>query len=123
MPTSCPPFPRSGARAGRDDRRMGRCHPVRVFGQYRAPTGVSAAPSNRTQGAGGPPRGGRPRLRRGSASASAFFVAKPGLDGHSNGAEQIAARARDAGIEMTYDGIRPHPRPKSPIARFRRGRT
>ncbi len=76
-----------------------------AFGQYRAPTGVSAAPSNRTEGLDDiraavdavSDRLGR-RLR--------FLVGKPGLDGHSNGAEQIAARARDAGMEITYEGIR-----------------
>jgi len=76
-----------------------------VFGQYRAPTGVSAAPSNRTQGL----EALREEVDRVSARLGErlrLLVAKPGLDGHSNGAEQIAARARDAGIEMTYDGIR-----------------
>ena len=76
-----------------------------VFGQYRAPTGVSSAPSNRTEGLDDirarvdavSDRLGR-RLR--------FLVGKPGLDGHSNGAEQIAARARDAGMEIEYAGIR-----------------
>jgi ethylmalonyl-CoA mutase len=76
-----------------------------VFGEYRAPTGVSHAPSNRTDGldevramvdtASG--RLGR-RLR--------FMMGKPGLDGHSNGAEQIAARARDCGMDIAYAGIR-----------------
>ena len=73
-----------------------------VFGEYRAPTGVSAA-VGRSSGElsaiaarvktmpGGPPR---------------FLVAKPGLDGHSNGAEQIAVAARDAGMEVVYSGIR-----------------
>jgi len=76
-----------------------------VFGQYRAPTGVSAAPSNRTRGL----EELREEVDRVSARLGErlrLLVAKPGLDGHSNGAEQIAARARDAGIEMTYDGIR-----------------
>jgi (2R)-ethylmalonyl-CoA mutase len=73
-----------------------------VFGEYRAPTGVGAA-AGRPGGdlaavtervksmAGGPPR---------------LLVAKPGLDGHSNGAEQIAMAARDAGMEVVYSGIR-----------------
>ena len=77
-----------------------------VFGEYRAPTGVgvrSVAGSERLAAiarrsaslAGGPPR---------------FLVAKPGLDGHSSGAEQIAVAARDAGMEVIYSGIRltPH---------------
>ncbi len=76
-----------------------------AFGQYRAPTGVSANPSNRTEGLDEiraavnivSDRLGR-RLK--------FLVGKPGLDGHSNGAEQIAARARDCGMDITYDGIR-----------------
>ena len=76
-----------------------------AFGQYRAPTGVSSAPSNRTEGLDD--------LREAVDAVSArlgerlrFLVGKPGLDGHSNGAEQIAARARDAGMEITYEGIR-----------------
>ena len=73
-----------------------------VFGEFRAPTGVGAAVGRRTNALsdvadyvrtipGGPPR---------------FLVAKPGLDGHSNGAEQIAVAARDAGMEVVYSGIR-----------------
>ena len=72
-----------------------------VFGEFRAPTGVSgAAGSSAGLGdvvafvksmAGGPPK---------------FLVAKPGLDGHSNGAEQIAVAARDSGMEVVYSGIR-----------------
>jgi (2R)-ethylmalonyl-CoA mutase len=76
-----------------------------VHGEYRGPTGVSAAPSNRTEGL--------EPLREAVAAASArlgrrlkFVVGKPGLDGHSNGAEQIAFRARDCGMDITYDGIR-----------------
>jgi len=73
-----------------------------VFGEFRAPTGVAAAVGHRTTElaavaervrvlAGGPPK---------------LLVAKPGLDGHSNGAEQIAVAARDAGMEVVYSGIR-----------------
>ena len=73
-----------------------------IFGEYRAPTGVAAALGRRTSELadvakfvksipGGPPK---------------FLVAKPGLDGHSNGAEQIAVAARDAGMEVVYSGIR-----------------
>ena len=76
-----------------------------VFGEFRAPTGVNAAVGRRVGElaavaayvktmAGGPPR---------------FLVAKPGLDGHSNGAEQIAVAARDAGMEVVYSGIRMTP--------------
>ncbi len=76
-----------------------------AFGQYRAPTGVSANPSNRTEGLD--------EIRAAVNSVSdrlgrrlKFLVGKPGLDGHSNGAEQIAARARDCGMDIIYDGIR-----------------
>ncbi len=76
-----------------------------VFGQYRAPTGVSQSPSNRTEGLDD--------IREAVNSVSTrlgarlkFLVGKPGLDGHSNGAEQIAARARDTGMDITYEGIR-----------------
>jgi (2R)-ethylmalonyl-CoA mutase len=79
-----------------------------TFGQYRAPTGVARAPSNRTEGLD--------ELRAAVDAASdrlgrrlKFLVGKPGLDGHSNGAEQIAARARDCGMEITYEGIRQTP--------------
>ncbi len=76
-----------------------------VFGEFRAPTGVNAAVGRRVgeladvaefvkQMDGGPPR---------------FLVAKPGLDGHSNGAEQIAVAARDSGMEVVYSGIRMTP--------------
>ena len=76
-----------------------------VFGEFRAPTGVNAAVGRRVgelavvaefvKGmVGGPPR---------------FLVAKPGLDGHSNGAEQIAVAARDSGMEVVYSGIRMTP--------------
>jgi (2R)-ethylmalonyl-CoA mutase len=73
-----------------------------VFGEYRGPTGVAAASGGGSHELasvaeyaksveGGPPK---------------FLVAKPGLDGHSNGAEQIAVAARDAGMEVIYSGIR-----------------
>ncbi len=78
-----------------------------VFGEYRAPTGVSGAVGAGAVGvelaavrervtATGEELGGRLRL----------LVGKPGLDGHSNGAEQVAVRARDAGFEVVYQGIR-----------------
>ncbi len=76
-----------------------------AFGQYRAPTGVSISPSNRTEGLD--------EIRQAVDAVSArlgerlkFLVGKPGLDGHSNGAEQIAVRARDVGMNITYEGIR-----------------
>jgi (2R)-ethylmalonyl-CoA mutase len=78
-----------------------------VFGEYRAPTGVSAAVS---------PGEGTADLNAVRAEVRAageavgrrlkLLVGKPGLDGHSNGAEQIAVRARDAGFEVVYQGIR-----------------
>jgi (2R)-ethylmalonyl-CoA mutase len=75
-----------------------------VFGEYRAPTGVAAAATGSGASAGlaavvekvKAMPGGPPKL----------LVAKPGLDGHSNGAEQIAVAARDAGMEVVYSGIR-----------------
>ncbi|MGK2959372.1 MAG: protein meaA [Acidimicrobiales bacterium] len=83
------------------------------FGEYRAPTGVSAAVGRRGNSLaavaerakalpGGPPR---------------LLVAKPGLDGHSNGAEQIAVAARDAGMEVIYQGIRLTPEQIASVAR------
>ncbi len=76
-----------------------------AFGEYRAPTGVSANPSNKTEGLDD--------LREQVDAVSAklgrklsFMMGKPGLDGHSNGAEQITARARDCGMETNYAGIR-----------------
>jgi (2R)-ethylmalonyl-CoA mutase len=75
-----------------------------VFGEYRAPTGVAAA-----VGAGGGSAGLRAvadRVRGLEGGPPRLLVAKPGLDGHSNGAEQIAVAARDAGMEVIYQGIR-----------------
>jgi (2R)-ethylmalonyl-CoA mutase len=87
-----------------------------VFGEYRAPTGVSGGVGQRgaelsdarrrarllAERTGGPPR---------------LLVAKPGLDGHSNGAEQIAVAARDAGFEVIYQGIRLSPQQIAVAAR------
>ncbi|SNT75170.1 protein meaA [Paracoccus seriniphilus] len=76
-----------------------------VHGEYRGPTGVAASPSNRTEGL--------EEIRDAVDAVSTrlgrrlkFVVGKPGLDGHSNGAEQIAFRARDCGMDITYEGIR-----------------
>lgn len=77
----------------------------KAYGTYRGPTGVSGSVSNKTEGLDTirtevdavSDRLGR-RLK--------FLVGKPGLDGHSNGAEQIAFRARDCGMDISYDGIR-----------------
>jgi (2R)-ethylmalonyl-CoA mutase len=81
----------------------------KVFGEYRAPTGVAAQASARND-----ERIGRLRDEVDAASKKlgrrlTFLVAKPGLDGHSNGAEQIAIRARDAGMDVIYHGIRHSP--------------
>lgn len=79
----------------------------RVFGEYRAPTGIdiaAAAPGQRAKE--------EELVRRVRATGDALgrplklLVGKPGLDGHSNGAEQIAVKARDVGFEVVYDGIR-----------------
>ena len=76
-----------------------------VHGEYRGPTGVSDSPSNRTEGL--------EDIREAVDAVSSrlgrrlkFLMGKPGLDGHSNGAEQIAFRARDCGMDITYEGIR-----------------
>lgn len=76
-----------------------------VFGEYRAPTGVGKAANQDASGLD--------EVRANVEAVSAtlgrrikFLVGKPGLDGHSNGAEQIAVRARDAGMEVVYEGIR-----------------
>jgi ethylmalonyl-CoA mutase len=76
-----------------------------AFGQYRAPTGVSRSPSNRTEGLE-PIRDAVDAVSRKLGRKLTFLMGKPGLDGHSNGAEQIAARARDCGMEIHYEGIR-----------------
>ncbi|MYS12951.1 protein meaA [Streptomyces sp. SID4982] len=81
-----------------------------VFGEYRAPTGVSSAPVAVPAEAGSAMAGVRARVdataRDMGVGKLRFLVGKPGLDGHSNGAEQIAVRARDAGFEVVYQGIR-----------------
>ena len=80
-----------------------------VFGEYRAPTGVGKSMSNQTEGL--------EHIRDAVNTASdklgrrlKFIVGKPGLDGHSNGAEQIAVRARDCGMDISYQGIRLTPK-------------
>ncbi len=76
-----------------------------VYGEYRGPTGVSKSVSNKTEGL--------EDIREAIDAVSdklgrrlKFLVGKPGLDGHSNGAEQIAFRARDCGMDIDYEGIR-----------------
>ncbi|GAA1040633.1 protein meaA [Streptomyces murinus] len=81
-----------------------------VFGEYRAPTGVSSAPVAVPVEAGSALAEVRAKVdataRDLGVGKLRFLVGKPGLDGHSNGAEQIAVRARDAGFEVVYQGIR-----------------
>jgi (2R)-ethylmalonyl-CoA mutase len=78
-----------------------------VFGEYRAPTGLSASAAMREDAT---LSGVRERVSRTARDLGTgrlrLLVGKPGLDGHSNGAEQIAVRARDAGFEVVYQGIR-----------------
>jgi (2R)-ethylmalonyl-CoA mutase len=78
-----------------------------VFGEFRAPTGVSGAVG--VADAGSELSAVRERVRRTGEELGGrlrLLVGKPGLDGHSNGAEQVAVRARDAGFEVIYQGIR-----------------
>jgi len=85
-----------------------------VFGEYRAPTGVAAASA-----VGGGSDGLRAIAERVKAMPGGpprLLVAKPGLDGHSNGAEQIAVAARDAGLEVIYQGIRLTPEQIASVA-------
>ncbi|GAQ50683.1 protein meaA [Streptomyces acidiscabies] len=81
-----------------------------VFGEFRAPTGVSSAPVAVPVAEGSALAEVRRRVdvtaRDLGTGKLRFLVGKPGLDGHSNGAEQIAVRARDAGFEVVYQGIR-----------------
>src|SRR6266702_643337 len=76
-----------------------------VFGEYRAPTGVAGAAAHPGDGLDRV-RAEVERVSRKLGRRIKFLVGKPGLDGHSNGAEQIAVRARDAGFEVVYSGIR-----------------
>ena len=82
-----------------------------VFGEYRAPTGVAGAyrSPRRPESAIRTPGGAQAKVRALVGAGGVrpkLLVAKPGLDGHSNGAEQIALAARDAGFEVVYQGIR-----------------
>jgi ethylmalonyl-CoA mutase len=79
----------------------------RVFGEYRAPTGVT--PETASPGATEGIRFMVTELAEKLGETPRLVVGKPGLDGHSNGAEQIALRARAVGMEVTYDGIRQTP--------------
>ncbi len=76
-----------------------------AFGEYRAPTGVSSAARNDARCVD-ELRGEVDRVSRKLGRRLKFLIGKPGLDGHSNGAEQVAVRARDAGMDVVYEGIR-----------------
>jgi ethylmalonyl-CoA mutase len=76
-----------------------------ALGEYRAPTGVGRAMRNDVGGLDDI-RAEVDRVSRKLGRRLTFVVGKPGLDGHSNGAEQIAVRARDAGMQVVYEGIR-----------------
>ncbi len=76
-----------------------------VFGEYRAPTGVGEAASATSEEVS-ELRDEVERVSEVLGRRLKFLVGKPGLDGHSNGAEQIAVRARDAGMDVVYEGIR-----------------
>jgi (2R)-ethylmalonyl-CoA mutase len=80
----------------------------RVFGEYRAPTGVGGAATQmrEEEDSLAPVRARVEQVSRRLGRRLKMLVGKPGLDGHSNGAEQIAVRARDAGFEVVYEGIR-----------------
>ena len=77
-----------------------------VFGSYRAPTGVGEASAGSSNGELTELRAEVERLQEQLGRRPKMLVGKPGLDGHSNGAEQVALRARDAGMDVVYDGIR-----------------
>jgi (2R)-ethylmalonyl-CoA mutase len=77
-----------------------------VFGEYRAPTGVSEAAAAPDDDALTELRDRVERVSEGLGRRIKILVGKPGLDGHSNGAEQIAVRARDSGMDVVYEGIR-----------------
>jgi (2R)-ethylmalonyl-CoA mutase len=77
-----------------------------IFGEYRAPTGVSASPAATPSEANDAVRARAHALSDVLGRPLKMLVGKPGLDGHSNGAEQIAVKARDVGFEVVYDGIR-----------------
>jgi (2R)-ethylmalonyl-CoA mutase len=79
-----------------------------AFGEYRAPTGVARAARQNAERLDDV-REAVERVSQRLGRRLKFLVGKPGLDGHSNGAEQIAVRARDAGMDIVYDGIRMTP--------------
>jgi len=92
---------RAGATTGEWSRTLRE-----VFGSYRAPTGVGEAAAAPGDEELDELRGEVARLQQTLGRRPKILVGKPGLDGHSNGAEQIAVRARDAGMDVVYEGIR-----------------
>jgi (2R)-ethylmalonyl-CoA mutase len=92
---------RAGATTGEWSRTLRE-----VFGSYRAPTGVGEATAAPSVGELGELREEVARLQEKLGRRPKILVGKPGLDGHSNGAEQIAVRARDVGMDVVYEGIR-----------------
>jgi len=78
----------------------------RVFGEYRAPTGVAGVTSKQAAHTLDPVRARVEEVSARLGRRIKMLVGKPGLDGHSNGAEQIAVAARDCGMEVVYEGIR-----------------
>jgi (2R)-ethylmalonyl-CoA mutase len=92
---------RAGATTGEWSRTLRE-----VFGSYRAPTGVGESAAAGSDGTLGELQGEVARLQEKLGRRPKILVGKPGLDGHSNGAEQIAVRARDAGMDVVYEGIR-----------------
>ncbi|HVM86405.1 MAG TPA: protein meaA [Candidatus Binatia bacterium] len=93
------------AHAGVTTGEWGECL-RRVFGEYRAPTGVARAAIDTSRMEIGQLRSRVDAVSKRLGRRIKILVGKPGLDGHSNGAEQIAVRARDAGMEVVYEGIR-----------------
>ncbi len=77
-----------------------------LFGEYRAPTGIAGTPPAAEEEALAAVRARVEQLTAQLGRRPKMLVGKPGLDGHSNGAEQIAVSARDCGFEVVYDGIR-----------------
>ena len=77
-----------------------------MFGEYRAPTGVSGGVAASRDVGLDEVRAEVERVSARLGRRIKLLVGKPGLDGHSNGAEQIAVRARDCGMEVVYEGIR-----------------
>ena len=95
-----------GRPRGRDDRRVGRGRCATAFGEFRAPTGVGEAAAGAAAEDLDALREEVERVGDALGRRPKILVGKPGLDGHSNGAEQIAVRARDVGMDVVYEGIR-----------------